>query len=170
MEYYWLAQVMAGAACLLALAAFHREAPSVRRRRWFVAFGAALGVTVLVEATLLTIVVHNPGQRILLDWSGVECIAMVVAAIVYLARVRAHTVAPASPWSLALALLALVALTRRAVSLLDFTLVDHPSGGYNVELALAIVEALVVAGVVVPLGVLGIRSLRRLPAAPVPAR
>jgi hypothetical protein len=168
MEYYWVAQLVAGAACLLAMAAFHREAPSVRRRPWILAFAIALVAGVLVEAVFL--LTQSLDRRILLDLPGVARIAVVVAASVHLVRTRRHAPPMASSWSLALATLALVALVQRGVAMLDYTLVGHPPGAYDAQMALAVVEALLLAAVVVPLSVLGVRALRRLPASPVHAR
>lgn len=165
-EYYRLAMVIGSAVCVLALAAFHREAPPVRRGSWLLAFGVAVAVGVLFEAVFL---LQAMSRHIVLDWMGAGCLVFIVAALVHLGNVFLGRCAPDSAWSLTLALVAVVALVQRAVSVLDYSLVDHPPGSYDALLAVASVEIALVLVVLVPLAVLTGRSLGRAPAMPVRA-
>ena len=60
---------------VLALAAFHHDAPPVPRRPWLVALGIAIAVLLG-----LSLVVRPTTPWVLLDWPGLYCLALVGAA------------------------------------------------------------------------------------------
>jgi hypothetical protein len=139
-----------------ALVAFHRDAPPVRRTPWLVAL--PVGAALAYVPFLLWLAI---GDVLVLDWAGITCVAVAVAAAVHLAGLAAGRVRPDSPWTLALAVLAAAAVVLRVTSLADIARLGglEQSGGLllagTVELA-----AVLVLGI--PLAVL---ARRRLPAA-----
>ncbi|MEV0608751.1 hypothetical protein AB0I61_20505 [Polymorphospora rubra] len=149
---YWL---LFDALPVLALAAFHGGAPPVRSRPWLVALpvGAVAALAVLLGWP-------TGGREVLVDWPGLWCAGVFVAALVHVVR------RPAVPHlALALGVLAVAVLGLRVVTLVDqltFAAVtpDRPTlvTVYAVEAAAVLVVA------VVFLAVSG-RALRRLPSA-----
>lgn len=138
---------------VLALVAFHEQAPPVRPRPWLVALPVG---TVLVTVVLL--VTQYPGG-ILVDWPGLACAAVFAAALAYQV---APTLGWGSPsWPAALALLAAATLVLRVVTLLDY-LQHTASPERDPLIAAAFVEGVAVVVVAVPLAV---RAIRTLPAA-----
>jgi hypothetical protein len=93
---------------LLALAAFHRDAPAVRARPWLIAL--PVGVVVVMAAALVT---QTPGA-VALDWPGMLCVAAVVAGLALLVSGRR------GPWTGALPVLAVVLLGERVLTLIDY--------------------------------------------------
>jgi hypothetical protein len=142
---------------LLALLAFHRDAPPVRRLPWLVALG--IGVLV-VPAVALTVQAIDPAPP-LLDWPGLCCAALVPAAVVRLVGSALGRGGRALSWSLGLALLAAAALTLRLATMLDYLLLGSFPGRGTV-LVIGAVEALAVVAVGVPLARHSARELRRL--------
>jgi hypothetical protein len=155
------ANLLLSALLVLALAAFHRDAPPVRRRPWLVAL--ALGIAVLLGLSLLA---RPTNPWVLLDWPGLYCLALLSAAVAHLAGPTLGRRGRAPSWSLALALLALTVFGLRVVTLLDYIGVT-PGGQRSALLALGAMEALAVLAVGIPLARLAADMLRRL--APVPA-
>jgi hypothetical protein len=156
----WL-ELLLEALVVLALAAFHRDAPPVRRRQWL----AALPVgTALVAAGLYWPLISQgfgPDgdplahvQLALVDWPGVCCLALLGAALVALVR-------PVPSWSLALAMVAPAVFGLRAFTLLDY-MGTLPSSEIVGVLVTGAAEATAVFAVAVPLTVRAARSLRRL--------
>lgn len=141
---------------LVALLAFHPDAPRVRPRPWLVAF--AVGVALVTGFLYL---LRRPSEALvpLLDWPGMCSAAIVGAALAYLLGVVLRPANRRSPWALAFALLAVAVLALRLVTLPDF-----PTARL---VGIGLIEALAVAAVGVPLVALAARSLRRL--SPVPA-
>jgi uncharacterized integral membrane protein len=145
-----------------ALVAFHRDAPPVRRTPWLIAL--PVGVVVIGSVTLSAWATVAPALP--LDWSGLCCVAVVIAAVVHLVGRAVGRVRPDSPWPLALALLLLAVLVLRATSMVD--LAWFGGAGTNRGLLLAgAVEGAALLTLGVPLAVLAGRVLRR--AAPVTA-
>ncbi|SCL71268.1 hypothetical protein GA0070606_5668 [Micromonospora citrea] len=148
---------------LLAMAAFHHDAPPVRPRPWLLAL--PIGI-LLVPVPLFVAQATTPALR-LLDWPGLACAVVTAAMAVHLAlRVpvrRSRTL----PWSLALTLLAVATLALRAV-----TLPDHGAQAQGgILTTIAAVQAVAVLAVGAPVAALAVRALRRLPpvaAAPAP--
>lgn len=142
---------------VLALVAFHDQAPPVRPRPWLVALPVG---TVLVTVVLLA--TQYPGGPNLVDWPGLACAAVFTAALAYQV---APTVGWKSPsWPAALVLLAVTALVLRMMTLLDY-LQHTPAPEQNPLTVAALVEAAAVVVVAVPLAVRAVRTLRTLPAA-----
>lgn len=131
---------------VLALAAFHREAPPIRPRAWLIALPVG---AVLVTAVLL--VTQFPGGEVFLDWPGLACVAVIAAALVH----------RRGSWAAAIALLGGAALVLRAVTLLDYL---GNATGQHVLIAAAVVEVAAVSLVGVPLAVRAMRTLHKLPA------
>jgi hypothetical protein len=155
------ANLLLNALVVLALAAFHHDAPPVRRRPWLLAL--AVGIAVLLGLSLL---VRPTNPWVLLDWPGLCCLALVGAAVAHLAGPALGRGDRAPSWTLALALLAPAVFGLRVVSLLDYFGVT-PGGQRSALLVLGAVEALAVLAVGVPLARLAADGLRRL--GPVPA-
>jgi hypothetical protein len=139
-----------------ALAAFHRDAPPVPRRPWLLALpvGAALGVG------LLRIAYRNIDRMPPLDWPGLCCIVLVVAAIAHPAAARLGWVRPSTSWSQALALLAPAVLGLRLISLLE---APTSIAGESTWLTLGIIEAAAVVATGAAQAALTIRALHALP-------
>jgi hypothetical protein len=133
---------------VLALAAFHREAPPIRPRAWLVALPVG---AVLVTSVLL--VTQFPGGEVFLDWPGLACAAVSAATLV-------HRRDPS--WAAALTLLAGATLALRAVTLLDYL---HNATGLDMLITAAVVEGVAVLLVGVPLAIRAARTLHNLPAA-----
>ena len=160
------ATVLFGGLLLVALLAFHRDAPALPVRRSLASLGAGIGVAtafvVLVDAVLVHLLTaqRDVALNALLDWAGVYSVLLVAAALPYLLVVLVRPARRGSPWSLAFALLAAAVLGLRLV-----TLSELPSQAVGLGLA----EALVVAAVCAPLAALARRTLRRLSPEPVGA-
>jgi hypothetical protein len=147
-----LSLVLLDLSLLVGMVAFHHDVQPVPVRPWAVAFAAGVPIV----AGLLAVPV--------LDWPGLYCVAVTIAAVVHLARPGDRSPA----WSHALAVLALVVLALRAVTLVDYLLGGVPAGSGAV-IVLGAVEAAVLAIVSVPLAVTANRALRGMPTVP-PAR
>jgi hypothetical protein len=140
-----------------AMAAFHRDAPPVRRRPWLVALPIGL---LLVPVPLLVAQTSGAALRFL-DGPGISCVLVTAAMIGYLAGRVPPGRAPGTPrWPLALTLLAAAALGLRLVTLVDQR-GQVPGATPTAAIAVQIVAVLAVG---VPLAGLARRALRRLPA------
>ncbi|TBL45041.1 hypothetical protein EYA84_01095 [Verrucosispora sp. SN26_14.1] len=142
---------------LLGMTAFHQGAPPVPRRPWLLAL--PIGI-LLVPVPLFTLQAVAPALR-LLDWPGLSCAAVTVAIVVHLTVRGPRRPARALPWSLALTLLAVATVALRAVTLTDY----HHQIQRTALTTIASVEVVAVLAVGVPLAVLALRALRRLPPA-----
>ncbi|MCX4472483.1 hypothetical protein OOK41_19610 [Micromonospora sp. NBC_01655] len=144
---------------VLAMAAFHRDAPPVPRRPWLLAI--PIGI-LLVPLPLFAIQATSQAPR-LLDWPGLSCVMVTAAIAVRLAGRASRQSASTLPWSLALTLLAATTLALRLV-----TLPDYIGQAQRTALGtIAVTEAIAVLAVALPLAGRAIRALRRLP--PIPA-
>ena len=141
---------------VLALAAFHRDAPPLRRRPWLVAFCVGVALSPLPAAAFL---LQPTRDLVLLDGAGVWAVAFLVAAAAHLAGPGSPHRRRAPSWSLALALLAAPVLALRLLSLLDYT-VFGAAGMDLVTVILGVVEAFALVAVGIPLLVLAGRALR----------
>lgn len=112
---------------LLALVAFHSDAPPVRQRPWLLAL--PVGVAVLTGVELL--VFHFPDQfllaSVMVGGTGLWCAGLTIAGIAALTRAGR-----ASTWPLTLALLTPPVLALHAVLLLDTIGLDAPTQEYVV--------------------------------------
>ena len=147
----WCA-VLLVALLVLALAAFHRQAPRVPRRPWLMALMVGTGLAPVAGILLL----WQPPDRAWVDWPALLCGAWIAAALT-------RRVTGTVPSALALTLLAFPTLALRVVSLLDSAL---SGSAYLATLALSSSEALVVG--VLALALLT-RTVRRLPPVALPA-
>lgn len=139
---------------VLALVAFHEQAPPVRPRPWLVAL--PVGTALVTVVLLLT---QYPGSGNLVDWPGLACGAVFAAALAYQV---APTVGWGSPsWPAALVLLAAATLVLRVMTLLDY--LQHTTAPERNSLTTAaLVEGIAVLVVAVPLAVRAIRTHRFL--------
>jgi hypothetical protein len=112
-------------------------------------------------AAALPWLMRYPHDRVLplLDWPAICCLAVASAGVAHLAAPGRRNTA----WSLALALLAVVALGQRGLTLLDYATAAPPAERPTL-LALGGLEAGAVLLVGIPLALLAGRALRRLPA------
>lgn len=143
---------------VVAMGAFGRTAPPVRRGPWLLAVPVGL---LLVPGPLLA--VQSVGDTLrFLDWPGLAC-ALVTAAMVGYLVSRAVVRGPRPPaWPLALTLVGGTALGLRLVTLPQYG--DQVAA--TAPLTTALAQAMVVLAVGIPVGVLAGRGLRRLPAQP----
>jgi hypothetical protein len=70
-------ELVVAAMPVLALAAFHREAAPVRPRPWLIALPVGA-----VVVTLVLLATQFPGGAVFVDWPGLACVAVLVAALV----------------------------------------------------------------------------------------
>jgi hypothetical protein len=124
---------------LLALAAFHRDAPAVRARPWLIAL--PVGVVAVMAAALVT---QTPGA-VALDWPGMLCIAAVVASLALLATGRR------GPWTGALPVLAVALLGERVLTLVDYSRFSAPDSQTNLLITTGLVQATALVLVTAPL-------------------
>jgi hypothetical protein len=141
-------------ACLvLALTAYHGDTPPVRRRPWLVALAA--GTVGLWGLFYVSYRLQSWGA--VLDWPAVTSVAVLAAGGVLLG-VPALRHSPRAPFRLvALAIVALLMLLQRGVTLVDYLLFPLPSER-PVLLALGVAETVALLAVGVPLAVRAYRE------------
>ena len=155
---YWL---LFGALPVLALAAFHHEAPPVTPRPWLLALPAGV-----VGAFTLPLLSAPAGEAPpLVDWPALWCIGLAGATLVHLTAPRTGLRLAGPHWTLALAVLAAAAFGLRTVTLLDHVRLSVPLPYQGAYLALGVAEAGAMLAAAVVLAVLAHRALRRLPTA-----
>jgi hypothetical protein len=111
----WSSFILFDLAPVLAMAAFHRDAPRAAQLPWLLALpGYCLLVPVPVAALQAT-----GNQAWLPDSAGLGCLVLSVACLAHAPRTLSRSRPPADPgaWSLSLTLLAAVAVVWRIVSL-----------------------------------------------------
>jgi hypothetical protein len=113
---------------VLAMAAFHRDAPPVARRPWLLALPAGY---ILVYGPLLALQATGSFNW-LPDFSGLCCILVSLACLAHAPRAWSRQAAGAGLWSLTLVLVAVVAGAYRIVSLTSYL---HDPHLINVSLA-----------------------------------
>ena len=118
---------------VLAMAAFHEDAPSVARRNWLLALPVSF---VLVAVPVIA--VQASGNASWLDQPGLFCILVTLACLAHALVVRAHQNADSGQWSLTLILLAAATGIYQVVSL----------AAYQHRLAAGVTELLVMAAAV----------------------
>lgn len=118
---------------VLAMAAFHEDAPSVARRNWLLALPVSF---VLVAVPVIA--VQASGDASWLDQPGLFCILVTLACLAHALVVRAHQNADSGQWSLTLILLAAATGIYQVVSL----------AAYQHRLAAGVTELLVMAAAV----------------------
>jgi hypothetical protein len=137
---------------VVAMVAFQPGTPLLPPRPWY----TALGLGAVVVPFLIVVPV--------LDWPGLWAIVVVLMGAVHLAGPALGRGDRSPAWSHALAILAGMVFTLRVVTLVDYLMTDSrvwPPFGLVV---LAVVEAIGVGAVAVPLTVLTYRTLRATPA------
>jgi hypothetical protein len=98
----WVGWILFSLVPVLALAAFHRDAPPVARRPWLLALPAGF-ILVTVPSLALEVYGH---ARWVPGYPGLGCILVAVACLVQAARARSRRTDDSGAWSLALILLA----------------------------------------------------------------
>jgi len=137
----WVFWVMVDLAPVLAMAAFHRDAPPVARRPWLLALPAGC---VLVYGPVLALQVTD-NVAWLPDFSGLCCILAALACLVHAPRAWSRRAAGSGLWSLTLVLLAAVAGAYRLVSLTDFLDDPHLTAVSLAELLILLAAVALVA-------------------------
>jgi hypothetical protein len=126
-------------ALVLAMAAFHRDAPPAPRGPWLLALPANY---LLVPVPLLALQVTGNGAWVP-DFPGLCCILLSVGCLIHTPRIRSRQRgADSGTWSLTLALLAAVAAVFRLVSIGDYL---HDPHLINVSLAELLILVVAVA-------------------------
>lgn len=143
-------RLLTAALPVLALAAFHRDAPPVRARPWLVAL--PVGIVLVAAVAFAT---QTPGP-VPLDWPGMLCLATTVAAAGYLATGRT------GPWAGALPVLAVAVLGERVLTLVDYARFAAADARPGLLITLGLLEAAALVLVTAPLA---IRYLSHRPAA-----
>jgi hypothetical protein len=142
---------------VIALVAYVGETAPVHRRPWLWAWPA--GVAVL---TGLSFLAWSPSLGILMDPTGLYCLALALGGATYLTAVRHQPADPA--WSLTLAILSVVVLVNRLASLSPFWFGDSATDETTLRLMRSsVVEAGLVAAVALIFGARATRAVRRLP-------
>lgn len=145
---------------VLAMGAFHRDAPPVRRRPWLVALPVA--ILLVLGANYLSL--HVGAWSLAVDWSAAYSLVFLVFAAGYLAL----PALPALPGlrgvraahrTLALAVLAVTVFAARSVSLLDYAAFG-PAPQRLGLLAAGVLEAVAVLVAGLPLVALAARAVR----------
>jgi hypothetical protein len=147
---------------VLAMAAFHREAPPVPRRPWLLAL--PIGV-LFIPVPLFAIQATVEASRVL-DWPGLACALLAAAIIGYLTGPTISRLRHTLPWSLALTLLALTTLGHRIATLPDYIQFAPPAERATL-MTLGLTQTIVLMAATAPLAILAARTLRRLPTASV---
>lgn len=154
----WAFFALLNLAPVLAMTAFHRDAPLAQRWPWLLALPVnyALVVLPLVALDLTGNSAWVP------DFSGLYCLLVAVACLVYAPRIRSRRGAASGVWSLTLVLLAADAGAYRLFSIGDYLRDPHL---INVSLAELLI-LLVAAALVTPDA---IRAQTATPASPPPS-
>jgi hypothetical protein len=135
----WAYWVLLDLGLVLAMVAFHRDAPPVARRPWLLALPA---IYLLVWVPLLALQVTG-NQEWLPDFSGLCCILVALACLAQTPWIRSRP--RSGVWSLTLALLAGVAAADRLISLNDYLHDPHLINVSLAELLILVVAAALVA-------------------------
>ena len=112
----WAYWILLDLAPVLAMAAFHRDAPPAARRPWLVALPA---IYLLVALPAMAIQATGNAEW-LPDFSGLCCVLVALACVLHAPRAWSRHSAGSGVWSLTLALLAAVATAYRIISLGDY--------------------------------------------------
>jgi hypothetical protein len=137
----WAFWVLLDLAPILAMAAFYRDVPQVRRRPWLLALPAGY-LLVYVPVMMLQL---TGNLAWLPDFCGTCCLLVALACLVHLPRARFRRSTGSSVWSLTLVLLAAVVGVYRLVSLGDYQHDPHLMTVSLAELLILVVAAVLVA-------------------------
>jgi hypothetical protein len=134
----WIFWLLVDLAPVLAMSAFHRDAPPTAPWSWLLALPAGY---VLVYGPLLALQATG-NSAWLPDFSGLCCILVSLACLAHTPRAWSRQAAGTEPWSLALVLLAVIAGVYRIVTLTDYLNDPHL---INVSLAELLIVVAAVA-------------------------
>jgi hypothetical protein len=137
----WAFWVLLDRAPVLAMTAFHRDAPPAAPRPWLLALPAGY---LLVYGPLLALQATG-NSAWLPDFSGLCCILVSLACLAHAPRAWSRHVPGTGLWSLALTLLAAVAGTYRIVSLTGYLNDPHLITVSLAELLIVLAAAALVA-------------------------
>jgi hypothetical protein len=151
----WAFWVLLNLVPVLAMTAFHRNAPPAARRTWLLALPASYLLVAVPELAL-----QATGHAAWLpDPSGLFCLLVTVACLVHAPRALTRLTAGSGVWSLALALLAAVIGAYRIASISDYRHDPH-------LIAVSLAELLILAAAVAPVLPGAIRTQAATPARP----
>jgi len=136
----WAFWVLVNLAPVLAMTAFHRDAPPAARWPWLLALPAAY----LLVYVPLTALQATGNSAWLPDFSGLYCVLAALACLAHAPRTRSRPAAGSGTWSLALTLLAADAGAYRIFSLTDYLHDPH-----LIQVSLAELLIVVIAGALV---------------------
>jgi hypothetical protein len=153
----WASWTLLDLAPVLAMAAFHRDAPPVARRRWLPLLALPAGYLLVIVPTLA--LDENRQFAWVPDFPGLCCILITLACLVHAPRAR-FGAAGSGVWSLTLILLAVVAEAFRIASLGDYLRDQH-------LINVGLVEMLVLVGAVALIAPDAARAAMAAPAGPV---
>ena len=131
----WAFWVLINFAPVLAMTAFHRNAPPTARGPWLAALPAGY---VLVAVPLMTLQVTG-NSAWLPDFSGLCCVLVALACLAHAPKAWSRQAAGSGVWSLALMMLAAEAGAYRIASLTNYLNDPH-------LVRVSLVELLIVAG------------------------
>jgi hypothetical protein len=134
----WAFWLLLQLAPVLALAAFHPDAPPTAPRPWLLALPASY----LLVAVPLLVVQATGNSAWLPDFSGLCCLLVALGCLAHVPRAWSRRIAGSGTWSLALTMLATVAGVYRIVSLNDYL---HDPHLMSVSLAELLILAVAVA-------------------------
>jgi hypothetical protein len=132
----WAFWVLLNLAPVLAMTAFHRDAPPAARWPWLLALPAAY---LLVAAPMLALQATG-NSAWLPDFSGLYCLLVALACLAHAPRAWSRRAAGSGVWSLALTLLAIDAGAYRI-----FSLTDYLNDPHLIQVSLAELLILVIA-------------------------
>ena len=151
----WAFWVLFNLAPVLAMAAFHRDAPPAARRPWLLALPAGYLLVAVPE-----LVVQATGNSAWLpDSSGLFCLLVSLACLAHAPRALSRRTVGTGVWSLTLTLLAAVAGAYRIASLSDYRHDPH-------LIAVSLAELLILAAAVALVAPDAARAQAATPAPP----
>lgn len=147
---------------VLALAAYHHTAPPIARRPWLTA------LPVGAVALFVTIVLAQPSMEddILVDWPGLWCVGVVLAAATWFALAASGRQARHPHWPLALAILGIGSVGLRIPRISNYLAGGPTVANKSTVILIDRVEVAVTLAVSVALISYAIVSWRRLPVRP----
>jgi hypothetical protein len=137
----WAFWILIDLALVLAMTAFHRDAPSAPRLRWLLALPAGF---LLVYVPLLALQATGNSAWVP-DFSGLYCILVALACLVHAPRAWSRQAAGSGVWSLTLALVAADAGAYRIFSIADYLQDPHLINVCLVELLILAAAVALVA-------------------------
>jgi hypothetical protein len=137
----WAFWVLVNLAPVLAMTAFHRDAPPAARWPWLLALPAAY----LLVAVPVLAVQATGNSAWLPDFSGLYCVLVALACLAHAPRAWSRRATGSGVWSLALTLLAVDAGAYRIFSLTDYLNDPHLIQVSLAELLIVVISVALVA-------------------------